>query len=139
MYRAHLEVLKTWNETVDVSSPLDEDWFEKPGILFPWLLDRGGSSIGFALVGNHRLARAMGAETDFYFHEFHVAGGARRQGVGRAAVELVFSSHPGSMALDVLPANGPAMTFWSRVFEGARQVEWISEDGVRFIRFETPG
>jgi predicted acetyltransferase len=139
--RAHLEVLATWNPTVDVEAPFDEQWFEKPGVLFPWAIEFEGEAAGFALLGNHRLAEAMGASGDFYLHEFHIGAAFRRRGVGHRAMDLLMEQHPGNWTVDVLPANGPAVAFWERVFlaRGGRRSTWTSDDGVVFARFSADG
>lgn len=139
--RSHLLVLATWNPTVDVDAPFDEQWFQKPGVLFPWIVEVDREAAGFALMGNHRLAAAMGAPGDYYFHEFHIAHALRRRGVGQRAVELLLEQHAGSWTLDVLPANGPAIAFWERALaaRGVQRRNWIDEDGVQFVRLTTDG
>ncbi|MBI1381755.1 MAG: GNAT family N-acetyltransferase [Planctomycetaceae bacterium] len=139
--RAHLEGLAVWNPTVGVDAPFDEQWLERPDVLFPWLIEVAGTPAGFAFLGNHRLAAAMGASSDFYFHEFHVDRAFRRRGVGRRAVELLLERHVGSWTLDVLPSNGPAVAFWESALGGRRlrRTPRTGEDGVQFVRFVTEG
>lgn len=138
LYRAHLEVLHGWNREVDLEGEIDQQWFDRPGVLFPWLIQDGGALAGFSLFGNHRLATAMDAQSDFYQHEFHVASTQRRRGLGRAAVAELRRQHPGTWTFEVLPDNGPAMGFWRACLPEAREVDWTSGDGVRFVRFLVP-
>lgn len=135
LWRAHLLVLGGFNPTVDAASALDEQWFDRPGVLFPWLIEVDGVPAGFALIGNRQLAAAMGVDADFYLHEFHVSDGQRRRGLGRAAVEQLRRLHPGSWALLALAANAPALRFWSTALPGSSQVDWTGEEGARYVRF----
>lgn len=74
---------------------------------FPYLIRANGALAGFALV------RWLDEEGCFEMAEFYVAAAFRRQGVGRAAVRLLFAAHPGDWALSVLPANRRALAFWT--------------------------
>jgi predicted acetyltransferase len=132
-----LLLLGGMNPAVDVQGELDGQWFERPGVLFPWLIEADGVPAGFALIGNRQLAVAMGVDADFYLHEFHVADGQRRRGLGRAAVEHLRRLHPGSWALVVLAANAQALRFWATALPDSSQEHWTGEEGARYVRFFT--
>jgi predicted acetyltransferase len=118
-----------------VEAQLEEQWFDKPGVLFPWLIEVQGLPAGFALIGNRQLATAMGMDAEFYLHEFHVAAGYRRQGIGRAAIEQLGRIHPGVWALVVLSENQAALRFWNATLPAANCEFQLSDEGVRFVRF----
>lgn len=141
MYRDHLIHLSRTNPTVNTDIEFEVNWFENPGVLFPWLIEdvdgEGARPVGFALMGNDRLSRAMGSDADFLVFEFHVVEGARRGGVGSGAVAALLKEHCGSWCVDVDPGNELAMGFWTRVlaaFEPDVRERIDKDDGARFLR-----
>ncbi|MEZ6006120.1 MAG: GNAT family N-acetyltransferase [Planctomycetota bacterium] len=139
LYTQHLQFLASFNPSVQADAPLQDLWFERPGVLFPWLLKTQTTLLGFALLGGRKLSEAMGSDTDFYLHEFHMAEPFRGQGFGRKAVHELLKEHPGSWSVDVHPANPGALRFWEVALASVelKQTDYFTEEGVRFIRHMT--
>lgn len=95
---------------------------------WPFFLREEGRLVGFALVS--RGSRAEGSEDAMDVGELFVARGARRRGVGAAAVRALFARFPGPWEVRVRGSNGPARAFWARVL-GAPVRTWI-HDGVEW-------
>ncbi|MEZ5975307.1 MAG: hypothetical protein R3E96_10830 [Planctomycetota bacterium] len=74
LYTQHLQALASFNPSVQADAPLQDLWFERPGVLFPWLLRKPQPPCSASpCSGGRKLSEAMGSDTDFYLHEFHVA------------------------------------------------------------------
>lgn len=120
--------LYEWSDRVSV--PIGADaLFEYPGLeqleacLF---LDvEGAVPVGFALTFEDELRR-------WHVEEMFVIAGARRRGVGRRAMQLVFEQRPGPWTLTVRPENPGGLSFWRRALAGLESgpVEERGERGV---------
>ena len=87
-------------------------WWEKPGVLFPFLVLVEGAPGGFALVGTPPYASP---DAEFRMQEFFVVRAYRGRGIaGRAATDL-FERLRGRWELAVLPRNLGSQAFWRRV------------------------
>jgi predicted acetyltransferase len=89
-------------------------WWEKPGVLFPFLAWADGAPAGFALVSTSTYAPPG---VDFCMQEFFVVRGYRRRGVGGQLALGVFEQFRGAWELAVLSRNEPAQTFWRGVID----------------------
>jgi predicted acetyltransferase len=113
-------------------------YWEEPG-RHPFFLTSRGRRIGFALV------REIPAEGVTQMSDFYIAPGARRGGLGRAALGEIWRRFPGPWELQVHPRNEAASVFWPRCIEQfsrgrveRREVE--EEDGHRVqYNFEIGG
>lgn len=124
-----------WSEHLPL--PLGEDgrypvsvsreWWTAPG-RWPFFLRDDGSLAGFALVS--RGSRVGGSSTAMDMGEFFVVRGARRRGVGAAAVRALFARFPGPWEIRVRRSNGPARAFWARIVGASVRSELI--DGVEW-------
>src|SRR5437868_12859347 len=67
-------------------------WWTKPGVLLPMLIQADGEPAGFALV-----ARPPHADpsVDYRMEDFFIVNRCRRTGIGTAAVQEIFTRHPG--------------------------------------------
>ena len=101
------ETLHTRNYAV----PLGICW-EKPGLLFPFLIRVDGHAAGFALVGASPGHAPQGR--DFYVHEFFLMRPFRGRGVAADAVMEVFERLPGRWELRTQPTNARAKSFWRK-------------------------
>jgi len=87
-------------------------WWEKPGVLFPFLIRVEGRPSGFAMVASPpHTTRGV----DYRMNEFFVMNKLRRRGVGREAAFDVFDRLRGKWEVGYLPRNTPAAAFWRRV------------------------
>lgn len=82
--------------------------------------------VGFALVSRATSAPRL-------MSEFFVVRGARRQGVGRAAVDALFVLYPGRWQIPFQEENVAAAQFWRRV------AAEVAVDGVDEERRPVPG
>ena len=85
-----------------------------------------GRPVGFAFV------RGV-ASGPCLMGEFFVARGARRSGVGRAAVEQLLALHPGVWEIPFQEANAAGARFWRSVIAG------LALDSVREEHRAVPG
>ncbi|MEV5894774.1 GNAT family N-acetyltransferase [Nonomuraea fuscirosea] len=79
----------------------DDDWAA-------YLFTSGDRPVGFAFV------RALSGPARV-LNSFFVVRGARRSGIGMAAVRDVISRHPGPWEIAFQDANTTAVSFWRRV------------------------
>ena len=104
-------------------APFDFDGYRDAMLLdmerreFLWILDDGARA-GLAIV------RALpdfpdDTRTVASIGEFYVAPGARRRGVGTAAVEALLAEHrrrgTDEVEAGILAGNAPALAFWARL------------------------
>lgn len=79
----------------------------------PFMIERDGRAIGFVLV---RQIEERGQAIS-QMSEFSVSPAERRNGVGRAALELLFAEIPGHWELQMHVQNAAAMAFWPAMIE----------------------
>ena len=96
-----------------------EDAFAAPDRV-PYLFVRGGHPVGFAFV------RAVDAPVRV-LNSFFVVRGARRTGIGLAAVREVLARHPGRWEIAFQYENPAAVAFWRRVAADAAGDAWTEE------------
>jgi aminoglycoside 6'-N-acetyltransferase I len=86
-------------------------WWQKPGILFPYLIRVNDAPAGFAMIAS---PPHVAAATDFLFNEFFLLHPYRGTGAAHAAATDILSRHAGHWHAYVLPANARALAFWRR-------------------------
>lgn len=91
--------------------PLDERWWNDSQH-HPFLIRRGDELCGFVLA--RRGSRVTEDWTVLDVAEFFVVRGARRRGVGQAAVNALLASLPGRWEVRVRRNNTAALAFWQR-------------------------
>ncbi|WP_092625014.1 GNAT family N-acetyltransferase [Jiangella sp. DSM 45060] len=85
-----------------------------------YLLSSDGRPAGFAIVrGLDQPTRVL--------NSFFVVRGARRRGVGLAAVSDVVGRHPGAWEVAFQDANPTAVRFWRRVASSLAGARWTEE------------
>jgi predicted acetyltransferase len=87
----------------------------------------GSAPVGFGLVMHE-----TGVST---VEEFFVIAGARRRGVGLAATQSLFATHPGPWTFTVRSENPSALSFWRQVAPGADEQVELGADGIVRTRF----
>lgn len=85
-----------------------------------YLMLSGDRPVGFALV------RGVDAETRV-LNSFFVVRGARRAGVGWAAVHDVLAHHPGPWEIAFQDTNAKAVRFWRRLATDVAGDAWSEE------------
>ena len=91
--------------------PLDAYWNETGR--FPFLIRGSDHLAGFALVD--RKSRLSTADDVWDMAEFFVLRRHRRAGLGMAAAQRIFSTHPGPWEVRQANANAGATLFWRSV------------------------
>jgi predicted acetyltransferase len=87
-------------------------WWEKPGVLHPFLIRVDGQWAGFALVAGPPHVRKG---RDFLMNEFFILKHYRGKGVGRQAAKAVFDLFRGKWEVSQLKTNPVSMSFWLTV------------------------
>jgi len=87
-------------------------WWEKPSILFPYLVTVEDLPAGFALVATPPYTYG----SEYYLNEFFILRSFRGLGVAEAAAIQVFNLHAGTWELKTNPtdSNKRAQSFWRK-------------------------
>ena len=102
------EDVRTWDELLDRSSA----WWEKPGVLFPYLIRVGGIPAGFNLIGSGPYVPTP--SIDFVAYEFFVAHAWRGTGVAADAARQGIARHRGRWEVATWPTAPRAIAFWRK-------------------------
>ncbi|KOP68671.1 acetyltransferase [Bacillus sp. FJAT-18019] len=99
-------------KTLNDQNKVFDIWWEKPSILFPYLIRVDGIPAGFALVATPPYTFG----SDFYMNEFFVMKPFRGKDVAEKAAALVFEKHAGSWEIQTNPTdrNKRAQAFWRK-------------------------
>ncbi|WP_127590516.1 GNAT family N-acetyltransferase [Paenibacillus lautus] len=102
---------RTLNDQIQVF----DIWWEKPSILFPYLIRVDGLPAGFALVATP--PHTFGS--DYYMNEFFVMKPFRGKHVAENAASQVFDKHAGSWEVqtNATDRNKRAQTFWRKTLQ----------------------
>ena len=117
LHKAYLEALTAHGLEV-TAHDLEEAWFTDTERLFPLVLSEEVGLAGYMLVFGPEYSRAMGFEVDSYVHELFVREDLRGRGRAGELLDHALGERPGTWAVEVLEANGPASRFWSRALAG---------------------
>lgn len=103
------EPIKTLVEQYEVQNI----WFEKPNILFPYIIMVDEKPTGFALIATAPYAPKT---TDYYVYEFFLLRPYRGKDIGEIAAKQVFDKHPGKWELFTNPTtkNIKGQKFWRK-------------------------
>ncbi len=139
MLRAYQKYIGQFGGSVDPDRELEDTWFEKPEMLYPFLILEEEQPVGILLLMGRAYAEASGAEVDYYINDLFVIPGVRGKGTAAKAVTEVLQRFQGTWGLEVLEENRAAMGFWRKhlpknatnlVIEGPRDQLW-------YFRFST--
>ncbi|MHC5209908.1 MAG: GNAT family N-acetyltransferase [Planctomycetota bacterium] len=118
----------------EASSKADDVWWQKPGVLFAFLIRVDDAPAGFAMVA---LPPHVTRGVQQRLCEFFVLNRYRGRGVGRAAALQVFDRLGGTWELGWVVANTPAALFWRSVVSGYTRDQF--EDSQVGMGPEEPG
>lgn len=107
-------------------------WWEKPGLLFPYLIRADGHAAGFAMAGASPGHAPKGR--DYFLHEFFLARPFRAKGIGEAAVRQIFDDLPGLWELRAMLNNPRAQGFWRKAL--GRYTAGRFEEEERYVEEE---
>ncbi|MFE9277253.1 GNAT family N-acetyltransferase [Paenibacillus glucanolyticus] len=125
---------RTLNDQIQVF----DIWWDKPEVLFPYLIWADDIPAGFALVATPPYT--FGSE--FYMNEFFVMKPFRGQNIAEAAAAQVFNEHSGSWEIqtNATDSNKRAQAFWRKTLHSYRAepgfqetVDEIKNDHVKIV------
>jgi aminoglycoside 6'-N-acetyltransferase I len=87
-------------------------WWQKPDVLFPFIIQADDRIAGFAFVARPPY---VPEKIDHVLQEFFLLRSFRRTGIGRRAAFEIFNRFPGRWQLEVLAKNFPAQAFWRKI------------------------
>ena len=122
---------------------LQDIWFQKPGVLFPYIIYVDNKPAGFALVSTGQYAPKT---TDNYLYEFFLLRPYRGKNIAGLAAENVLDKFNGKWELYTNPSleNIRAQRFWTKTIEKYTSGNYHKSvgntfDGKKMIfRFENP-
>lgn len=99
-------------KTLNDQNKVFDIWWEKPSVLFPYLIRVDSITAGLAMVATPPYTYG----SDFYMNEFFVLKPFRGKDVAERAATLVFDKHVGSWEIQTNPTerNKRAQAFWRR-------------------------
>lgn len=110
--------------------------WEKPNVLFPFLILVDGKPAGFALIATPPHVPYGG---DYYVNEFFLLRPYRGKGIGERAAVEVFDKFHGQWELMVMPKNLRALAFWrktiAKYMSGQFQEEVTGDNDMVVFRF----
>jgi predicted acetyltransferase len=90
-------------------------WFGDPNA-FPFVILQHRQPVGFAMVARAGASATAGAKpVDYRMAEFFIARSHRRLGIGRSAVQIIFSRFAGRWEIVEYQRNEGAVKFWRRI------------------------
>jgi len=92
----------------------DDDLFQKPGVVLPFLIRADGELAGLAVVATQPHATPG---RDYRMQEFFVLNKFRRRGVGRATALSLLEQFRGKWEIAQRPTNHGAIAFWQAVVQ----------------------
>ena len=113
--------------------PLDEYWSQARWAAMLIRCDR--ALAGFCLI-NDRTHSGLRAQRNLA--EFFILRKYRGRGVGRRAVESIFSRHPGSWEVAVARKNVPAREFWRKTITHSAKCSQFQELDLEDERWNGP-
>jgi predicted acetyltransferase len=116
-------------------------WWEKPGVLFPFLVMVDGRPGGFVLICASPYAPPA---ADYSVQEFFLLRPHRGSGIAEQVALTLFDRFRGRWEFSVLPRNARALTFWSKVIGRYSRGQFTKVVGgpecsaMHIFRFENP-
>lgn len=100
-------------ETLEEQIPIFDIWWNKKGILFPYLIKVDGLPAGFILVATPPY---IVDDSDFMISEMFIMRPFRSKGVGEYVVKTIFNKHSGTWMLFTTPtdSNFKTIKFWRK-------------------------
>ena len=108
---------RTWDELLDRQAA----WWERPGVLFPYLIRVDGVPAGFDLIASGPYVPTSGV--DFVAHEFFVAHAWRGTGVAADAARMGIARHRGAWEVVTWTTAARALGFWRKTLPGCASGE----------------
>jgi aminoglycoside 6'-N-acetyltransferase I len=118
------EPIKTLTEQYEVQNI----WFEKPNVLFPYIIMVEDKPAGFMLIATAPYAPKT---TDYYVSEFFLLRPYRGKNIAQAAAKQVFDKFPGIWELytNHLPKNLIGQKFWRKTVSSYANNNYYESEG----------
>lgn len=119
--------IKSLAEQYDIQN----DWFQNPNQLFPFIIMVDGKPAGFDLVSTGKYApKGM----DYYVFEFFLLRPYRGKGIASIAAKKVFDKFSGEWGLYVAPSgtNPRAEAFWRKTISAYTKDKFEEKHGQTF-------
>lgn len=100
--------VRTWDELLRGQAT----WWEKPGVLFPYLIKVEGSPAGFNLIASRPHVPSPGV--DFVVHEFFLVQAWRGTGAAAEAARKGIGRHRGAWEVATWPTASRSIAFWRK-------------------------
>lgn len=100
-------------------------WWDKPGVLFPYLVRADDIPAGFALVATPPYTYG----SEFYMNEFFVMKPFRGQNIAETAAAQVFNEHSGNWEIqtNASDSNKRTQAFWRKTLHSYRAERGFQE------------
>ncbi|MFC1736381.1 GNAT family N-acetyltransferase [Candidatus Hydrogenedentota bacterium] len=105
-----------------------DNWWQNPEALFPYLILVGGCPAGFNLIATNPCL-PQGIEADFEVHEFFLVHAYRGKGVAEQAAIEGFDRHRGKWEVVTCPAHERAIAFWRKVLSNYMSGRYSENEG----------
>jgi predicted acetyltransferase len=110
-------------------------WWEKPDILFPFLILVDGIPAGFTLIATPPHCYKG---IDYFVNEFFLIQSLRGQGIAERVANIVFDQFNGNWELftNPLEKNIAGQKFWRTTISNYTNGVYIEENGETFDRYK---
>ena len=121
------EPIKTLEEQYHVQ----DIWFQKPKLLFPFIIFADKKPAGFALVSTGEYSPK---DIDYYLYEFFLLRPYRGKDIGEISAKQVFDKFQGKWQLHTNPtsSNKKAQSFWNKTINNYTSGNFESVCGPTF-------
>jgi len=110
---------------------LQNIWFEKPGILYPYIILVDSKPAGFALISTKQFTPKS---TDYYLYEFFLLRPYRGIGIAEEGAKQVFRRFKGKWALYTSHENNErGIGFWRKVLGNHTGGDYEETSGETFL------
>lgn len=118
-------------QTLSEQNKIFDIWWEKPGVLYPYLIKENDIPVGFAFVAT---SPHIPPTCEFYLYEFFILRPFRGKGIAEFAAKEVFKLHSGHWELQTNPTerNVRAQHFWRKTLKGYTEDSYREEMGKSF-------
>ncbi len=106
-------------------------WWEKPGILFPYVISVDGIPAGFILIAS---PPHCNKGIDYFVNEFFLIQSLRGKGIAERAVSIVFDQFKGNWELftNPLEKNIVGLKFWRKSISNYTNGVYTEKNGETF-------
>lgn len=118
-------------KTLDEQYHVQDTWFQKPGLLFPFIIFADKRPTGFALISTGKFAPKG---TDYYVYEFFLLRPYRGKNIAEIAAKQIFDKFRGNWELFTNPTtlNQRGQSFWHKTINNYTSGNFEKSFGTTF-------